>query len=96
MFDLPTESVEDLRNYRFFRKYLMSHGFIMMQESIYTKLALNPTSADIAKKQVRKVVPKNGLIQMLTITEKQFQSMELLSGSNKSQYLDSDKRYIKL
>lgn len=96
MFDLPTYTSEDMRNYRQFRKFLIKNGFIMMQESIYTKLALNPTSAEAARKQVRKALPQDGLIQMLTITEKQFQDMELLSGQKHCGYIDSDKRFIKL
>lgn len=96
MFDLPTSTSKEMRNYRKFRKFLIKNGFIMMQESIYTKLALNSSSAESVRKQVRKALPDNGLIQMLTITEKQFQDMELLSGEKQSLYLDSDKRFIKL
>ena len=94
MFDLPTLTVEDNRNYRQFRKFLIKSGFIMMQESIYTKLALNPSSAELYRKQVRKAIPKDGLVQMLTITEKQFQDMELLLGKTQTTCLDSDKRFV--
>ncbi|MDY5440040.1 MAG: CRISPR-associated endonuclease Cas2 [Eubacteriales bacterium] len=96
MFDLPTLTVEDNRNYRQFRKFLIKSGFIMMQESIYTKLALNPSSAELYRKQVRKAIPKDGLVQMLTITEKQFQDMELLLGKTQTACLDSDKRFVKI
>ena len=34
MFDLPTDTALDRREYRVFRKYLMDTGFIMMQESV--------------------------------------------------------------
>ena len=87
MFDLPTYSLQDVREYRRFRKFLIENGFIMMQESIYTKLLL---------KQVRKAVPKDGLVQMLVVTEKQFAGMELLTGELNSTYENSDKRYIEL
>ena len=40
-FDLPTESLDDKREYRKFRKYLIKKGFMMLQESVYCKLALN-------------------------------------------------------
>lgn len=96
MFDLPTLTTEDNRNYRQFRKFLIKNGFILMQESIYTKFALNPSSAELIRKQVRKAIPKDGLVQMLTITEKQFQDMELLLGNKQTKYLDSDKRFIKI
>lgn len=96
MFDLPVYTISNQREYRRFRKFLMKSGFIMMQESIYTKLAINPPSADLIKKQVRKQIPKDGLVQMLTITEKQFNSMELLLGKGQVVYIDSDKRLIEL
>ena len=40
MFDLPTETSIQRRNYRKFRKSLIKNGFIMMQESVYIKLAM--------------------------------------------------------
>ena len=33
-FDLPTETLEDKREYRKFRKMLIENGFVMMQESV--------------------------------------------------------------
>lgn len=96
MFDLPTFSLQDLREYHKFRKFLIENGFIMMQESIYTKLLLNAASANLMSKQVKKVVPKDGLVQMLIVTEKQFAGMELLSGELNSTYINSDKRYLEL
>ena len=41
MFDLPTETSEERRDYRKFRKNLIKNGFIMMQESVYVKLVMN-------------------------------------------------------
>lgn len=96
MFDLPTYTASDLREYRSFRRFLIKSGFIMMQESIYTKLVLNTPTAELIKTQVRKNTPKNGCVQMLTITEKQFGSMEFLIGEGQQTYIDNDKRLIEL
>ncbi|MBT0897600.1 CRISPR-associated endonuclease Cas2, partial [Streptococcus infantarius] len=41
MFDMPTETVEERKAYRKFRKFLLSEGFIMHQFSVYSKLLLN-------------------------------------------------------
>lgn len=70
MFDLPTETGEDKRNYRLFRKLLIKNGFIMMQESIYTKLLTTPSVEKSVKNTIYKNKPGKGLVQMLTITEK--------------------------
>ena len=45
MFDLPVITSEQRREYTKFRKFLIKSGFLMMQESIYCKLALNGTAA---------------------------------------------------
>ena len=44
MFDLPVGTSEQRREYAKFRKFLIKNGFLMMQESIYCKLALNGTA----------------------------------------------------
>lgn len=35
-FDLPTLTLEDKREYRRFRKYLIETGFIMLQKSVWS------------------------------------------------------------
>ena len=35
MFDLPVQTSDEQKQDRYFRKYLISRGFMMMQESIY-------------------------------------------------------------
>lgn len=96
MFDLPTLTQNDMRAYRRFRKFLIKSGFIMMQESIYSKLVLNNETAKLVSKQVRKNIPCDGLVQMLVVTEKQFGSMEILVGNVQTTYIDNDKRLIEL
>lgn len=39
-FDLPTETPADRREYGRFRRFLVKSGFLMLQESVYCKLAL--------------------------------------------------------
>lgn len=43
MFDLPRQTAEDRRNYTVFRRLLIKSGFIMLQESVYTKLMITPS-----------------------------------------------------
>ena len=66
----------------------------MMQESVYTKILLNGTMASLLKERIRKNAPKKGLVQMLLVTEKQFASIEYVSGESKSIIEDSDKRFL--
>lgn len=93
-FDLPTLTYSQKRNYSKFRKYLLKNGFLMLQESVYCKLALNTTSANIIAENIRKNKPTEGLVQMLIITEKQFSKMEILVGEKKSEVLNTDERLV--
>lgn len=93
-FDLPTESLEDKREYRLFRKHLIKSGFIMMQESVYSKLALNQSAVDSILKNLKDNKPKKGMVQVIVITEKQFERMEYLVGDRGTTIIDSDDRLV--
>ena len=92
MFDLPTETAENRRNYTKFRKYLIKSGFMMMQQSVYVRLALNQTNAKGMIDSVKKNKPSEGLVQILTITEKQYSKMEIISGEYSNDTVDTDEK----
>ncbi|CAH0418415.1 CRISPR-associated endonuclease Cas2 [Periweissella ghanensis] len=81
MFDLPVETAQMRRAYRIFRKALINEGFIMMQESIYTRITLNRKAAELLEERLIKKLPNTGLIQTLVVTEAQFSSMHFLIGA---------------
>lgn len=95
-FDLPVLKEKERRDYRQFRKFLIRSGFMMMQESVYCKLAQNSTAAEIIIDNVKKNKPGDGLVQMLKVTEKQFAKMEYIVGESSSEVLDSDERLVVL
>lgn len=68
----------------------------MMQESVYCKLALNATVAEAIVASLRKNKPAAGLVQVLTMTEKQFQRIEFIVGASKHNVLDNDERLVVL
>ena len=96
MFDLPVGTESERKNYRLFRKYLIKSGFLMLQESVYCKIAQNTTVADAIIANVRKNRPDDGLVQVLKITEKQYSRMEYIVGESKSDVLESDERLVVL
>jgi len=93
-FDLPSITGQDMREYRDFRKYLLKNGFIMMQESVYSKLVLNNNSSKVVREQLKKHIPPKGLVQVLEITERQFASIEYLVGKTQKKVLDSMDRLV--
>lgn len=93
-FDLPIDTAADKTAYRSFRTFLIKEGFVMMQQSVYFKLALNGTTVQSIKKRVENNTPKKGLVQMMVITEKQFADITYLVGESQSKIVDSTDRYI--
>lgn len=80
-FDLPMLTKEEVRRYTHFHKFLLSNGYIMMQYSVYSKILQNKDTAKWHMDFLKKHLPSEGSVFSLTITEKQYASMERLVGS---------------
>ena len=96
LFDLPVETPLQRYNYGKFRRYLIKNGFMMMQESVYVKLALNQNTATAIIDALKKNKPPEGLVQILSVTEKQFSKIEIITGDYSSDTVDSDERLLML
>ncbi len=95
-FDLPSVTKTDHREYSKFMKNIEKKGFFMLQESVYTKLALNQSVVDSTMREIKAKLPKDGLISVLTITEQQFSSIEHILGEVETDQIISQDKYIKL
>ncbi len=76
-FDLPTDTKKDRKAHAKFRKDLIRDGFAMFQFSIYLRHCPSVENAEVHIKRVKKSLPEKGHVGILTITDKQFGSMEL-------------------
>ena len=94
IFDLPVGTAPERKAYRKFRKYLIRAGFIMMQESVYSKLCLNASAAKVVNENVKKHKPEKGLVELLIVTEKQYASIEYIVGSSDNEYVVSTDRVV--
>lgn len=95
-FDLPNIYYKDKRNYQLFHKFLINEGYIMLQESVYSKLALNLQQAEFNINKIRKNAPSKGLIQVLNVTEKQYTDIEYIIGKSNSNVIDNEDRLVVL
>lgn len=93
-FNLPVLTSENRRAYAKFRRFLLKNGFLMLQESVYCKLTLNSSAVNAIVDNVHKNKPEEGLIQLLTVTEKQYAKMDIILGQVKSEVLDTDERLV--
>ena len=94
MFDMPTETVDERKVYRKFRKFLINEGFIMHQFSVYSKLLLNNSASNAMLDRLKANNPKKGNITLLTVTEKQFARMIYLNGQRDDSIGNTDSRIV--
>jgi len=80
LFDLPTETKTDIKNYAKFRKQMLHDGFQMFQFSIYVRHCSSRENAEVHIKRTKANLPPNGHVGILCITDKQFEMMELFHG----------------
>ena len=93
-FDLPVTTSRERREYARFRKYLITNGFLMMQESVYSKIALTSSSLTLIIERLKANKPAKGLVQLLTITEKQYARIESIVGESKTDLINDDQRTV--
>ena len=93
-FDLPVLTESNRREYRTFRKFLIKSGFMMVQESVYCKLAQNSSIADIMVDNIKKNKPPEGLVQVLRVTEKQYNKMDFIVGEKTGDVLTTTERLV--
>ena len=93
-FDLPTLTEKNRKEYIRFRKFLIKTGFMMLQESVYVKLALNATTTNTLINSLERNKPEEGLIQILLVTEKQYSKLYMLLGENRNEVLDTTERLV--
>ncbi len=83
-FDLPTATKKDRKQAGLFRKRLIGDGFSMFQFSIYLRHCPSRENAQVHIKRVKSILPPNGHVGILNITDKQFGMMELFYGKKVS------------
>ena len=76
-FDLPTDTKKERKAAADFRKNLLQDGFVMFQFSIYMRHCPSVENADMHIRRVKSFLPPLGHVGLLSITDKQFGSMEL-------------------
>lgn len=89
MFDIPVKTKEQVKKANMFRKQLIKRGFFMVQFSVYMRIVRGITSAKTHVERLRGILPSNGNIRAIIITEKQFDNMIILLGKDDEQMIKS-------
>jgi CRISPR-associated protein Cas2 len=84
LFDLPTETKENRKNYTLFRKCLLKDGFTMMQYSVYMRHSSSDENALVHVQRVKRQLPDDGEVRIVKITDKQFGNIEVYYGKKRT------------
>ena len=80
MFDLPVDTKKARRAYAIFRKELLKDGFTMMQFSVYARHCPSEENAQVHVSRVERIVPDDGEVRILVLTDKQYERMRIFWG----------------
>lgn len=84
LYDLPTETKKMRSIANKFRKRLEDDGFSIFQFSIYIRHCSSRENAEVHIKRVKNILPENGKIAIMCITDKQFGAIELFYGKKQN------------
>ena len=84
-FDLPVVEKEERKDASDFRNFLLNNGFSMVQYSIYTKLFSGKDVCEKYYRLIRENLPQNGKVDILTITDKQYENIISYNSGKKTQ-----------
>ncbi len=84
LFDLPVATPEDRREYNRFRNSLLKLGFFRLQFSVYAHYCPSEESSLIFRKKIKAVLPPDGQVRVLAVTDRQFSKMEVYSGKKRA------------
>ncbi|MFD1627600.1 CRISPR-associated endonuclease Cas2 [Azospirillum griseum] len=85
MFDLPTVTKSDRKAATNFRNFLLDEGFEMSQFSVYLRFCAGAPQVEARIGRIRSNVPKRGKVQILTFTDRQYQTMVCLEARTKEE-----------
>jgi CRISPR-associated protein Cas2 len=80
-FDLPVKSKPQRREATRFRNFLLNDGYHMIQYSVYSRVCNGSDAVEKHRNRLTNNLPDNGSVRMLVITEKQYESIEILVGN---------------
>lgn len=84
-FDLPVKTKRERRVATQFRNFLIKDGYYMIQFSVYARVCNGNDMVELHKQRLKQIIPKEGSIRVLVITERQYEKVEILLGK-KNQY----------
>ena len=82
MFDLPVTDSEERKAATRFRNTLLDEGFEMAQFSVYYRILSGKEAVEAMVGRISAATPVAGLVQMLSITDKQYGAITTIRGKS--------------
>ena len=86
MFDLPVRKKKQRKYAAKFRKTLLDNGFHMAQYSVYYRLLDGKDSIEAMKKRIVTMLPNQGSIHILAITDKQYENIHVIENHERKAF----------
>ncbi len=83
MFDLPVMTKPQRKAATGFRQWLLDEGWEMSQFSVYLRWSAGKEQADTRLRAVSRKVPAEGRVHVLTVTDRQFETMAVFRGGER-------------
>lgn len=95
-FDLPVKTKFERKSATAFRNFLIKDGYHMVQYSVYARVCNGMDAVKKHEHRLNTVLPPNGSIRLLVITEKQYESIRVLIGErlDEEEFLQDDQLSI--
>ena len=79
-FDLPVKTKAERTAATRFRNFLLADGYHMVQLSVYARICPGADAVAAHQARLAAAVPAKGSVRVLTITERQYNNIQILVG----------------
>lgn len=93
LFDLPVRTKEERKSATKFREFLMDQGFDRCQLSVYMRFCAGKEQAEVYTRRVQAALPEAGNVQMIYITDKQYENIVSFDGPRRQPVNENPKQY---
>ena len=85
LFDLPVVTEKERKRAAKFRSLLLDNSFEMVQFSVYMRSCPSKEHVERMVKLIENNMPEDGKVDIISITDKQYENIVTIRGSNKLQ-----------
>ena len=94
LFDLPVTDRQERKDATLFRKFLLDQGFQMSQYSVYYRVLSGKEAMESYVEKITQNLPTQGKVDIITITDKQYENIVSFSGREKKNKTKCHQQYL--